>query len=265
MEFATDGIITRVYDVGASDKMLNIITRDRGRIGVMVKGGRSPSSKLRSVSQLFTYANFEISQKGSMYWLRSGSVINPFYDLSIDIERVSLASYLCDLANELTDEGGEDDSVMRLLLNSLYLIGRGEKDLRLIKAVFELRSAAISGYCPELSYCAYCKEPFSDMTYLDVMGGKLICTDCLLKKGSKKTEISKEFDFMPEASILCPLSPSALAAVRYIISAPDGKIFSFELRDGGEMNELVSAAEKYVLNHLERSFDSLAFYKQVRA
>ena len=48
MEFATNGVITRVYDVGASDKMLNIITADHGRIGVMVKGGRSPSSKMRS-------------------------------------------------------------------------------------------------------------------------------------------------------------------------------------------------------------------------
>ncbi len=263
MEFATNGIITRIYDVGASDKMINIITEDRGRIGVMVKGGRSPSSKLRSVSQLFTYANFEINQKGNMYWLRSGSVINPFYDLSIGIERVSLASYLCDLANELTDEGGDDDSVMRLLLNSLYLLGRAKKDKRIIKAVFEMRAAAISGYCPELSYCAYCREPFADFMYLDVMGGKLICTDCLSKKGEKKIEISKEFDYVPEASILCGLSPSALAAMRYIVSAPDSKIFSFELKDDGETEELSRACENYILNHLERSFDSLTFYKQV--
>lgn len=264
MEFATNGIITRVYDVGASDKMLNIITQDRGRIGVMVKGGRSPSSKLRSVSQLFTYANFEISQKGNLYWLRSGSVINPFYDLSIDIVRVSLASYLCDLANELTDEGGEDDSIMRLLLNSLYLLGRGAKDQRIIKAVFEMRAAAISGYCPELSFCAYCREPFSEFTYLDVMGGKLICTDCLAKRGNKKIEISKEFEYVPEASILCGLSPSALAALRYIVTSPDGKIFSFELKDEGETEELARAAESYILNHLERNFDSLTFYKQVK-
>lgn len=264
MEFATNGVITRVYDVGASDKMLNIITQDHGRIGVMVKGGRSPSSKMRSFSQLFTYGNFEISQKGNLYWLRGGSVINPFYDLSIDITRVSLASYLCDLANELTDEVVEDDSVMRLLLNSLYLVGRGEKDQRLVKAVFEMRGAAISGYCPEISYCAYCKEPFADFTYLDVMGGKLICTDCLSKRGDKRITLSKEFEDVLEASILCGLSPSALAALRYIVTAPDSKIFSFDLKDDGEMNELSKATESYILNHLERGFDSLEFYKSVK-
>ena len=263
MQFATNGVITRVYDVGASDKMLNIITSDRGRIGVMVKGGRSPASNLRSVSQLFTYANFEINQKGNLYWLRSGSIINPFYDLSSNIVKLSLASYLCDLANELTDEGGDDDSVMRLLLNSLYLLGKEKRDARIIKAVFELRSAAISGYCPELSYCAYCREPYADMMYLDVMGGKLICTDCLSKKSGKTVEISKEFEYVPEASILCGLSPSALAAARYIVNAEDSRVFSFELKDNGETDELSSAAEKFILNHLERGFESLTFFKQM--
>lgn len=264
MEFVTNGLITRVWDVGASDKMLNIITADRGRIGVMVKGGRSPSSKLRSISQLFTYGNFEISKKGNLYWLRGGSVINSFYDLSIDITRVALACYLCDLANELTGEDAEDDGILRLLLNSLYLIGKGEKDSKLIKAVFEMRASAISGYCPELSYCAYCKEPFSEYTYLDVMGGKLICSECLMHKGDKKIEVSREFEDMPEASILCGLSPSALAALRYVVTAPTGKIFSFELKDEGEKDELSRAAESYILNHLERSFDSLDFYKSVK-
>lgn len=264
MQFATNGLITRIYDVGASDKMLNIITEDRGRIGVMVKGGRSPQSKMRSISQLFTYANFEISQKGNLYWLRGGEVINPFYSLSLDITRVALASYLCDIGNELTDEGGEDDGILRLLLNSLYLLDKGNKDHRIVKSVFEFRAAVLSGYCPELSYCAYCKEQFADFTYLDVMGGRLICTDCLSKKGNKVENISNEFEYTPETSVLCGLSPSALAALRYIASAQDSRVFSFDVKDDGELNELSKATETYILNHLERGFESLEFYKSVK-
>ena len=60
MTFVADGIITRINELGASDKLVNIITPDRGRIGVMVKGGKSPNSTLTAVSQLFTYGNFEI-------------------------------------------------------------------------------------------------------------------------------------------------------------------------------------------------------------
>ena len=263
--FATDGIVTRVNDVGASDKLINIITPKHGRIGVMVKGGRSPGNKNTPISQLFTYGNFEIYSKGGMFWLRGGSIINPFYDLSTDISKMALAAYLCDLANEMTDEDdGENYDILRLLLNSLYLLGREKKDRRLVKAVFEMRAAALSGYCPEVSYCAYCREPYADLMYLDVMGGKLICSECLAKRAKRSPNISKDFEDVPEATVICGMSPSATAAVRYIVSAPDEKVFSFNLNDDSEMEDLGRACEAYILNHLGRGFDSLDFYKTVK-
>ncbi len=266
MAFATDGVVTRVIDVGVSDKLLYIITPEYGRIAVMVKGGRSPSNKNTPVSQLFTYGNFEINKSNSMFWLRSGSVIDPFYELSSDIVKVALASYLCDLANELTDEEDEDSApIMRLLLNSMYLIGKGEKDIRIIRSVFEMRAAVLSGYCPELSFCAYCREPYPEFTYLDVMGGKLICTDCLAKRGQKVSKISKDFEDIPEASVLCGMSPSALAALRFIASAPSNKVFSFELTDTVELDALSRTTEAYIINHLGRNFDSLDFYKSLKS
>ena len=262
--FATDGIITRVSDVGVSDKLLNIITPDKGRIGVMVKGGRSPSSNLRSISQLFSYCNFEISEKNNMYWLRSGSVIEPFYDLASDITKIALATYLCALSNELTDEGDGCEDILRLLLNSLYLLAKGSKEPSLIKSVFELRAAAISGYLPELLGCVYCHAQVSEMMYLDVMGGRLICTECMAKRNQKKLPVSKVYDDIVEASVLCGVSMSSLAALRYIVSAPANKVFSFVLKDSGDLEELSKTTEAYILNHLGRSFDSLDFYKTVK-
>lgn len=264
MTFATDGLITRVHEVGASDKLVNIITPDRGRIGVMVKGGRSPNSKLTPISQLFTYGNYEIYEKNSMYWLRGGSISSSFYELSSDIVKVALATYLCDLANELSDEDEECSELLRLLLNSLFLIGKGEKACEIIKSGFEMRAAAISGYLPELFGCAYCHANFADFTYLDVMGGKLVCSDCQAKRGQRIPKISKDFEDDPEASVLCGMSPSALAALRYIVSATEKKIFSFELKDADDLRDLSRATEAYILNHLGRSFDSLDFYKIVK-
>ncbi len=264
MTFATDGLITRIHEVGEGDKLVNIITPDRGRIGVMVKGGRSPSSKLTAISQLFTYGNFEIYEKNSMYWLRGGSILESFYNLSIDISRVSLATYICDVANELTDEDEECSELLRLLLNSLYLISKGEKPKEIIKSGFEMRAAAISGYLPELFGCAYCHENLADYIYLDVMGGKLVCTDCQAKRGQRVPKISKDFEDYPESGVLCGMSPSSLTALRYIVSASEKKIFSFELKGAEDLRELSRATEAYILNHLGRGFDSLDFYKAVK-
>jgi DNA repair protein RecO (recombination protein O) len=246
--------------------MLNIITEDHGRIGVMVKGGRSPSSKLRSISQLYTYGNFEISQKGSLYWLRSGSVLNPFYELSYDIERISLAAYLCDLANELTDEGGEDDSIMRLLLNSLYAISKELYPQEIIKGAFELRAMAMSGYAPDLGACAHCGRDEDEHFYLHIMNGSLLCSECFSQKGKEVKKYTEgTYDDIRESESVAGLTPAVLAAMRYCLTAPLERLFAFGLEEKSDVEDFSRAAQTYLLSHLERGFDSLNFYRSMRA
>jgi hypothetical protein len=100
--------------------------------------------------------------------------------------------------------------------------------------------------------------------YLDVMGGKLICTDSMAKRGNASPRISKDFEDVHETSILCGTSPTVLAALRFIAGAPQSKIFSFEIKDEGELSDLARVAENYILSHLGRGFDSLDFYKALK-
>lgn len=262
MIFATDGLITRACDVGASDKMVTLITPDKGKIGVMVKGSRSPSSKLSAVSQIFTYGNYELYEKNNMLWLRGGSINKSFYDLVKDIERYYLASYICDIANELTDEGAECDRLLRLTLNALFLMNDKLKSNEQIKAVYEMRAAMISGYLPRLDGCAYC-HGLDEMNYLDVMGGKLICSSCLLVRGKSTTSYRPDVVADRQASVLCGLSPSAATALRYITEAHEKKLFAFELKDEEDMRALGKATEAFLLHHLGRGFDSLDLYKTI--
>ena len=265
MNFATDGIITRSIDVGVSDKLLHVITPKNGRIAVMVKGGRSPKSQYTAISQLFSYVNLELSEKNSMYWLRGGSLLRSFHELSQDLTRVALATYLSQLADDCTDEGeGDCDELIRLLLKSLYLSCEDKKPRSLIKSVFEMRLACILGYLPELSGCVYCDDDKCDYLYLDVMGGRLICSECLAEHNKRKLRKKTDYDDEMESGILCGISLSVLAALRYIVSAPPNKIFSFVLKDEKELEDLARVTEAYILNHLGRGFDSLDFYKSVK-
>lgn len=263
--------------------MLYILTPDRGRLSVRVRHGQSGRTPLDSVSQLFTYGNFEISRSRDFCWLRGGSVEHSFYELTTTIEKVSLGTYLCDIAASVSGEGdlgasdepedgdnGTDDGsgssarLLRMLLNSLYAISRELAPRRVIKGVFELRAAAMSGYRPSLISCARCGCGYPDLCFLDVMNGSLLCADCktkLNRLGGRVNEQTREE--LGERSILVPLSSSALAAVRYALTAPDKRLFSFVIKTDEEEIAFAKAAETYLLNHLEHSFDSLDFYHSV--
>ena len=217
----------------------------------------------RAVSQLYTYGNFEFYRRGDLYILKSGSPIQTFYSLSMNIDRMNLAAYLCEVACELTDEGEEAGDMLRLLLNSLYAISQDLRPQPIIKAAFELRAAAMSGYAPEVDACAFCGCACADPFYLDVMNGALLCSECLAKRG-KTARGGGTYDEIREAEVLCPLPPAVYAALRYVITAPLARLFSFELHEDGDLRLFSAAAETYLLSHLGRGFDSLNFYHTMR-
>ena len=258
-----DGIVIRVRDTGDRDRYLSVLTAEKGRITMLSKGSLSLKGPQRAVSQLYTYGNFEYYTKGTLPILKGGSSIQNFYALSMDIDRLNLATYLCDVAGEVSDEGEEAGELLRLLLNSLYAISRDLYPYELIKGAFEFRVAAISGYLPDLSECCRCGADMSEVFYLDVMNGSVLCESCLHQRVPNHVRAGS-YDELREAEILCPISPAVRAALYYCIHAPIERIFSFDLKDREDLLSFSKTAQTYLLSHLGRGFDSLQFYQSMR-
>ena len=260
-----DGLVVRIRDYGDHDRYLSILTAQKGRITLLAKGSRSLKGQQTAVSQLYSYANFEYYRKGDFYILKGGALHNAFYALSMDIDRLDLAAYLCDLACEVTDEGEEAGDLLRLMLNALYAISHAKYPIETVKGAAELRVAALSGYEPELDGCEACGREDAEAYYLNVMNGSLICPECLKKQGNlKRVNTPNSYDDLREAEVLCPITPAVKAAMCYAIHAPIERIFSFELKDPADLAVFAKTAETYILSHLGRGFDSLNFYHAMR-
>lgn len=261
MQFTTDGLIVREVAVGDCDKMLTILTPEYGQLGVMAKGSRSVKNKSLAATELYTYGNYEIYEKNDRSWLRGGSVVEGFFGLRSDIEKIALAAYLADLACEMTGEGLPSAEMLKMTLNSFFAISSDRRPRNLIKAVYELRAAGISGYMPDLSGCRFCQKEGGDSLYLDVMNGCITCSECMMKQASRVRHPSDEDG--EERSVLLPINGSVLAAMRYAVYSPCEKMLSFKLNGESENSMLSRAAEEYLLHHLERGFSSLEFYKSL--
>lgn len=254
-----DGVVVRVRQTGDHDVLLSVLTAEQGRITILSKGSKSLKGEQRAISQLFTNANFEVYRKGELYILKGGSPLHTFYGISKELERFALASYLCELVLELTDEGEAAQPMLQLLRNTLYSISEGAYPLSIIKAAFEWRAAILSGYAPSLSACTDCGRGDAQEFYLDVMNGALLCADCL---GSRAKTPRKQgaYDEIREAELLLCLPSASLSAVRYVMQAPPSRLFSFKLSDEEELRLFSISAERYLLSHIGHGFDTLDFY-----
>ena len=101
--------------------------------------------------------------------MSGGSVNDSFFGLSSDVEGFALASYVVQLAYEITGEEMPAPEVMQMTLNTVYAINAKLKPLPLIKSAYEIFAAEISGFSPDMSGCDICGESFAESGWLDVM------------------------------------------------------------------------------------------------
>ena len=261
-DISTDALVIRAVPQGDHDRLLTLLCPDEGRITVIAKGARSLRNKLMSPCRAFVWGNFELHCKGDMAWVRDASVIKSFTALEQDIELMYLAQYISDVCCELSGQGEPAGELLPLALNTFHALCSEKYDRALVKAAFELRAAAISGYLPELNECVRCEKTEAPAFYLDVMGGGVVCSDCIASSPElPETEIP--VDAYGMRSIIIPITPGVLAAMRYTVSAPLKRLLSFGISSETDKRTFCRAAETYILNHLERGFASLRLYHEL--
>ena len=230
----TAGLVLRETVTRETDKILTVLTPDRGKISLIARGARRKNSRLAAACQLLAYSELTIYEKGQWFMLDEAETLELFTGLRTDFVALSLASYLADLT-DATAQGEDTSQLLRLLLNALYALSVLHKPPQLVKPAFELRLMALSGFEPLADGCAV----------LDAVHGVVCCAACREKGG-----------------LAMPLSPAALAALRHVLYCPDKKLYSFTL-DTPALRQLGQAAEVYVAAQLERSFRTLDYYKSI--
>ncbi len=245
MRFSTDALVIREKQFGESDRLVTLMTRDKGVINAFASGAKSIKSRRGAATGLLSYSNFNIEKKGDTYRIIEASPIKVFFGSGNDIVVLSLSQYFCELSLLLYPEDSASNEFLRLILNSLNFIGEGRRDAVLIKAITELRVAAISGYAPDLVACGFCGKFEDDVMYFNPVEGQLICGEC----GSIENNLA--------------LDKTVLSAMRHIVYSDFSKLYSFEIPENSK-KILSGITEKYILIQTEHRFKTLDFYNSIK-
>ena len=171
-----DGIILTETNYSETSKILNVLTKEHGLIGVISKGCRNMKSKLRSVSRKLLYGTIHIYYKPSgLSTLISIDVKNSYSNILMDLEKISYASYILDLTNQLVKQS-ENEEIFELLKNTLEKIEEGLNPIALTN-ILELKYLDFLGVSPSIDGCAHCGNNKQIITLSSDAGG-YICKDC---------------------------------------------------------------------------------------
>ena len=175
MVIDVEGIVINTKNYGDTSKIIDILTKEYGIIGVMAKGCKSLKSNLRSVTDKLTYANFTIYyKKEKLSILSEASVINNFSNIKKDIEKISYSSFLIDLTNQVYKQS-ESKELYDLLISSLIKINDSFNPL-VITNIIELKYLQYLGVMPNLEACSICCD--KNVITLSSDKGGYLCKKC---------------------------------------------------------------------------------------
>ena len=260
MLFEVKALVIRTVDLSESDRLITLFSDQYGLITAYANNSRSLRSKYMSSAQLFCYASFVLYKKGDRFWVREVELIENFFGLRASIEKTALASYFAEvLCDVITAEA--DPESLRLALNLLYAVEHDTAPLPRIKAAFEMRLASSIGFMPEIAACSECGEDTGEL-YLDILDGVCTCRECREYASSERFNDGVLYTGEELRRAILILSPGVRAAMGYLMQAPLAKLLSFRIPEPDERS-LELAAEQYLLAHLDRTFETLRFYKDV--
>lgn len=243
MYLKTKALVLRSVDYQETDCILTVLTGEQGLLTLKARGVRRPRSNLKAACQLLAYSEFTVFEHRGYHTINEAVPLEQFSELRRDLEQFALASYFAQLAQVLSQQDQPDGEVLSLTLNAFYALSKLGRPQPIVKAAYELRMIALAGYAPELSGCAVCGSETPDR--FNTMSGACECKSC------------------GAGGLRLPMSAGTLAAMRYILTCDDKKLYAFALAPQEE-KELSDIAQTYVLTQLERGFSALDFYQSLR-
>ena len=170
-----EGIVINEKAYGETSKIINIITREYGIIGIIAKGARTLKSEFRTTTTKLSYGYFNIIYKsGKLSTLVSVDIINTLKNIIRDIEKISYSSLILELTEQVIKQTHQN--IFDIMISGILKINENYDPLVILN-IIELKYLDCLGVMPILDKCSVCSSTSNIVTLSSDKGG-YVCKNC---------------------------------------------------------------------------------------
>lgn len=157
-----EAILLDVRDLHDRDRIVEFLTRERGRLAGVAKGSRTKHSRFAGQLQPLARVRITWFEKEGRDLVRISDVdlLRPAARLQADLEGILLGSYLVEHLLVFAQENEPADLLFRLLESTLEALLAGV-DRNLAARYFETWVLRLAGVFPVPTECPVCGRPFA--------------------------------------------------------------------------------------------------------
>lgn len=249
--YRTEAIVLRRSDLGEADRLLTLLTPDRGKLRAIAKGARKIASRKGGHVELFNRVHMLIARgRGEFDIVSQVETIEPSRALREDLTRSTYAHYAAELIDRFAEEGTSQPELFELLAGALGWFSTST-DLALTARYFELRLLTLGGFQPQVFHCGIDGKPLAEVKDDEFYGwspgdGGALCA----RHTADRNDISR-------------LSLSALKVLRHAMRSEYPDFAALRVRDSVSA-EIERAMQRYLTYVLERKMKSVEFINLLR-
>jgi len=236
--YSDEAVVLRTRKLAEADRIITLLTRERGIVRAVAKGVRRTSSRFGSRLEPFTHVALQLAEGRNLDTITQAVTRSSFGEsISADYDRYTAASVMVETVERLVVEEREPAvQQYQLLVGGLRAMAAAEHRGSDVMDSFVLRSLAVAGYAPSFDGCARCGLEGPHRDFHPASGG-VLCSSCRAPGSARPAHATVEL----------------LGA---LLSGDWGRIDVATDRDRREARGLISA---YLAWHLERGLRSLPY------
>jgi DNA repair protein RecO (recombination protein O) len=178
----TEAIVLNKRDFRETSLIVNLYTRDFGKISGILKGIKQDVSKFASTVELFSYNDIIFYQKraSGLHLVSQCELKDNFNLIRNSIVKIGSASLMIELVDVIMPAEDKNEEVFDLTLNCLKELGQSNNSEK-IMTIFKIKILALSGFKPHFDSCVICGLKIKGEAKFSLSLGGLLCLRCAPK------------------------------------------------------------------------------------
>ena len=144
--FNCRGLIIRSSEYKEKDRLLSVLTADRGLITICAKGVAKPGSSLGCFSMPYMLCDFVVTISHGYYYLKDASIIESNSKIMESLEQMTVAAHISSCLMDCTLQSENAKEAYELAVYAYYMLANNKGKYLLIYSAFNWRLLTIAGF-----------------------------------------------------------------------------------------------------------------------
>ncbi len=279
---SVDAVVIKVNNFSDNDRYIELLTRDRGIISVLCKSIKSRNRRFINLTDLYTYAKFELFDNNGKYYFDSADSIYDFASLRTSLTIQTAAAHMTELVhdfilslNDVSDEIvlNECIEIYRLFTSALFFMDQTNGNELFISSIFTYKFLSLMGYAlnfdlqnkgHKLSTETIFSDFFLEFSFSErrfVLKKKNFSTrdDLLLTEKNEKRELfypKEESNFDNKSTDTVPIGKGLFRSLQWIDAKMSPDCYKFSI-SAGDKHLLYLFVSRYLREQVEKEYKKL--------